>query len=117
MKQREMPMLSVVCVKNADEQTLRLCITEEDAIAVSLRLSNCTQIEIAKRMGVSSAFVTLLKKGERALTSDMAQRLINATGWGLVRQYRDLQSALRITQGRPREEDRIAHIASFTKAA
>lgn len=117
MNQREMPMFSSVCVKNADEQTLRLCITEEDAIAVSLRLSGCSQSEIAKRMGVSSAYVTLLKKGERTLTSNMAQKLIDATGWNLVRQYRDLQSALRIAQGRPREIDRIAHIASFTRAA
>jgi hypothetical protein len=68
-------------------------------------------------MGISNAYLTLLKQGQRTLTSKMARRLVEATGWRLVHQYRDLQSALRAAQGKPREADRIAYIASFTEAA
>lgn len=117
MNQCELRVLAAVSVRNADDQTLRLCSSEEEAIAVSLRLSGCHQSEIAKRMGISGAYLTMLKKGERTLTTRMARRLIEATGWNLVRQYRDLQSALRTAQGRPREMDRIAYIASFSEAA
>lgn len=117
MKQREMAVMSTVSMRNADDQTLRLCATEEEAIAVSIRLSGCHQSIIARRMGVSGAYITMLKKGERALTSKMAARLSEATGWRLVHQYRELQSALRVAQGKPREMDRIAYIASFSEAA
>lgn len=117
MNQGELRVLASVSARNADDQTLRLCASEEEAIAVSLRLSGCHQTEIAKRMGISGAYLTMLKKGERALTVRMAKRLIEATGWNLVRQYRDLQSALRAVQGRPREMDRISYIASFSEAA
>jgi hypothetical protein len=47
----------------------------------------------------------------------MSRRLVEATGWRLVQQYRELQSALRAAQGKPREMDRIAYIASFSEAA
>lgn len=117
MKQSEMRVLSTVCVRSADDQTLRLCASEEEAIAVSLRLSGCHQNEIARRMGISNAYLTLLKQGQRTLTSKMAARLAEATGWRLVHQYRELQSALRAAQGKPREMDRIAYIASFSEAA
>lgn len=118
MKQREIPILS--CQRSpqqATAQTLRLCETEEDAISVSIVLSGVSQAEIARRMGVSPAFVTLLKNGGRVLTSKMLPRFCAATGSDLVRQYRTLQSAFRIAQGTPRYSDRIAAIASYTQAA
>lgn len=117
MNQREMPILSIVSARDADERTVRMCLTEEDAIAASIKLSGAYQSEIAKRMGVDKSLITMLKKGERTLTRKMTHRFIAATGWNLVRQYRDLQSALRAAQGRPREMDRIAYIASFSGAA
>lgn len=117
MNQCELRVLAAVSVRNADDQTLRLCASEEEAIAVSLRLSGCHQNEVARRMGISPAYLTLLKQGQRTLTSKMARRLVEATGWRLVQQYRELQSALRAAQGKPREMDRIAYIASFSEAA
>jgi hypothetical protein len=118
MKQREIPILSrQPSPKQASAQTLRLCDTEEDAISVSIVLSGVSQAEIARRMGVSPAFVTLLKTGERTLTSKMLPKFCAATGSDLVRQFRTLQSLLRQATGAPRASDRIATIASYTQQA
>lgn len=118
MKQREFPMLAgMPAPKDANDKTLRLCDSEQDAIAVSIRLSRCSQAEIARRMGVAKSYLTMLKRGERVLTCEMAAALCSATGCNLVRQYRALQSARRIVQGTVREVDRIAAIASYSQQA
>lgn len=118
MKQAEFPMLaSLPDPQDAAEKTLRMCDSEQDAIAVSIALSGIPQVEIAKRMGISKGYLTMLKTGERVLTARMVPVLCTATGSNLVRQYRTLQSAYRIAQGRVREADRIAAIASYTRAA
>lgn len=116
--QREMPMLAgLPQPRRADDKTVRMCDSEQDAIAVSIALSGLTQIEIASRMGISKGYLSLLKKGERALTSTRLAAFCSATSWDVVRQYRDLQVALRIATGHPREADRIALIASYARAA
>lgn len=115
MKQREIPILSrQPSPRQASAQTLRMCETEEDAISVSIVLSGVSQAEVARRMGVSPAFVTLLKTGERTLTAKMLPRFCAATGSDLVRQFRTLQSLLRQATGIPRAADRIAAIASYS---
>lgn len=117
VKQREFPILSTMpAPRDADERTLRRCDSEQDAIAVAIVLSRVSQAEIARRMGIAKGYLTMLKKGERVLTSDMAAALSYATGSNLVRQYRTLQTAYRIAQGRARESDRIAAIASYSQA-
>ena len=100
--------------RDADDRTLRRCDTEQDAIAVSIALARVSQAEIARRMGIARGYLTMLKKGERVLTSEMAAAFCSATGCNLVRQYRTLQTAYRIAQGRAREADRIAAIASYS---
>lgn len=116
--QREMAFISCLPPpKDADDKTVRLCDSEEDAIAVSIVLSRCTQTEVANRMGVSRSFLTMLKRGERVLTRKMTPVFCAATGSNLIRQYRCVQSALRVMNGVQREEDRIAAIASHTLRA
>lgn len=100
--------------RDASDKTLRLCDSEQDAIAVAIRLSGLSQAEVARRMGIAKGFVTMLKKGERDLAGPMVNAFCSATGSNLVRQYRTLQSALRIAQGAPRYADRIAAIASYS---
>lgn len=118
MKQREFPILSTMPEpRDADDRTLRRCDCEQDAIAVSIALSHVSQAEIARRMGIARGYLTMLKKGERTLTSQMATALCYATGSNLVRQHRTLQTAYRIAQGRAREADRIASIASYSQVA
>jgi hypothetical protein len=116
VKQREFPLLaSLPAPRDADEKTVRLCDSEEDAIAVSIVLSGISQAEIARRMGVAKSYLTMLKRGERGLSPDMLAAFCCATGSNCVRQYRALKSALRVMQGAVREADRIAQIASYTR--
>ena len=118
MKQREFPMLSSLpAPRDAADKTLRLCDTEEDAIAVAISLSSLSQAEIARRMGIAKSYLTMLKRGERVLTSEMLAAFCCATGSNLVRQYRALQTARRMVEGRMREADRIAAIASYSREA
>ncbi len=113
--QRQMPMLAGLSApKHADEKTIRMCESEEDAIAVAIALSGLTQVEIAQRMGITGAYLTLLKQGQRYMNSRRAAQFADATGWDVLRQYRAVQMAVRMAMGTPRESDRIAHIASFT---
>lgn len=113
--QREIPVLSSLPQpRMADEKTVRMCESEEDAVAVGIVLSGLTQAEIAARMGISKVYLTLMKQGQRTMTVKMLSRFCSATGWNVVRQYRDLQMALRVATGTPREVDRIAQIAAHT---
>ena len=87
MKQREFPMLSALpAPRDADDRTLRRCDTEQDAIAVSIALARVSQAEIARRMGIARGYLTMLKKGERVLTSEMAAAFCSAAsivGYGM----------------------------------
>lgn len=113
--QRQIPVLvGLSAPRLADEKTIRLCEAEEDAIAVAIALSGLTQAEIAQRMGVTGAYLTLMKQGHRYMNSRRAAQFADATGWDVLRQYRAMQMAMRMAMGTPRESDRITHIASFT---
>lgn len=67
-----------------------------------------------RRMGISRSYLTMLKTGERVMTTDLLGRFGVSTGCNLVRQYRALQSALRAAAGHVRQADRIDEIASHT---
>lgn len=99
----------------ADSRTLRLCDSERDAFLASIQLSKLTYEEIAARIGVTKQAVSKWKAA--GVPGSRVTAFCNATGTLLLRQYIDLQRALREAEGREREADRIAHIASFTRAA
>lgn len=99
----------------ASQDTLRLCNSERDAVLVSLQLSNCTLDEIGARIGVSKQAVS--KWAREGVPSRRVRAFCNATGTTLLQQFIDLQRALRIVSGHPRESDRIADIASHEAAA
>ncbi|WP_057921128.1 helix-turn-helix domain-containing protein [Lysobacter capsici] len=104
--------------RDADEKTVRRCDSEQDAIAVSLALAPCTQAEVARRMGVSRSYISMLKSGERpTMPEAQVAKFCSATGSNLLRQYLNLQTAIRIAQGRVRFSDRIAEIASYSRKA
>lgn len=116
--QREFPLLAgLPQPKDAAEKTVRLCDTEQDAIAVAISLSGLRQAEIARRMGVARSYLTMLKTGERVMTRPLTSRFCSATGSNLLRQFRELESALRVSRGQVRASDRIAEIASHTARA
>lgn len=99
----------------ASDETLRLCGSERDAVLVSVQLSGLTYEEIGKRIGVTKQAVN--KWTEKGVPHSRIPAFCNATGTQLVRQYLELQKALRAAQGRIREVDRIAHIASYSARA
>lgn len=107
----------VATPRNADERTLRMCFTERDAVVVSITLSALTYREIGARMGVSKSMVNALAKGERRLTDRRTQSFCNATGTNLVKQYREMERALREAAGRALERDRIASMVAPTRDA
>lgn len=114
--QREMPYFQGVRDPvNASEKTLRMCESEQDAIAVSITLSTVSQAEIARRVGVSEQLVSAWKSGERVMTAKHVPLFCSATGSNLLRQYRTLQSLVRAAAGYPRAADRIAAIASYSQ--
>jgi ribosome-binding protein aMBF1 (putative translation factor) len=102
--------------RRADEQTLRLCLTERDAILSSIQLSGLTYREIAARMGCSKSLVNLYAKGERDLTRKRTAAFECATGTCLMTQFRDVERAIRAATGHVRERDRIANIVAPTQA-
>ena len=113
--QREMPYLQGLRAPvNASDKTLRMCDTEQDAIAVSIALSALPQAEIARRIGVSEQLVSAWKSGERVMTAKHVAPFCAATGSNLIRQYRTLQTLVRAASGTPRASARIAAIASYS---
>jgi hypothetical protein len=107
----------VASPKFADERTLRMCFSEQDAILASIQLSHLTFREIAARMGKSKSLVNAMAKGERGLARRNTQAFCNATGTLLVIQYREMERALAAAAGRVRERDRMAAITAPTEQA
>jgi len=108
---------AVASPRMADERTLRMCFSEQDAVAASVALSGLTYREIAARMGVSKSTVNAMVKGERTLTHKRTNAFCNATGTLLVVQYREMERALREASGRIRARDRMAAIVAPTMQA
>ena len=108
---------AIASAKLADERTLRLCFSEQDAIVASINLSGLTLREIGARMGRSKSLVNAMAKGERALARRNTQAFCNATGTLLVIQYREMDRALAVAAGRVRERDRMAAIVAPTLQA
>lgn len=106
---------SVRSAQLASDDVLRLCRDERDAFLVSVQLSGLTYSEIAVRIGVSKQAVH--KWGEQGVPHKRTRAFCGATGTFLVVQFRELQKAIRVAQGRTREADRIAHIAAHQVAA
>lgn len=108
---------AVASAKMADERTLRMCFSEQDAIVASITLSGLTYREIAARMGKSKSLVNAIAKGERQLSPRTTQAFCNATGTLLVIQYREMERALREASGRVRCRDRMQAICLPTQQA
>ena len=85
--------------------------SEEMAVALALRLSGQSQARIAKRLGISPAYLSAIKAGERIVPTWFVRPFGYATGCNLLRQYIDLQTALRIAEGHQRPRDVVAELA------
>lgn len=101
----------------ADDKTLRMCFSEQDAIQASIVLSRLTYREIASRMGIGKSQLNRIAHGVQPLTHKRTQAFCNATGTLLVVQYREMERALREATGRVLARDRLAAIVAPTVRA
>lgn len=107
---------AVPTAKPAAESVLRLCASERDAYLVSIQLSGLSFAEIASRIGGVSR-QAVHKWRDEGVPESRTRAFCNATGTLLLIQFRELQKAIRMAQGRIRETDRIAQIAAMQEAA
>ena len=99
----------------APREALSLCRSERDAFLASVTLSGLTYEEIAARIGVSKQAVH--KWGREGVPHKRIRSFCNATGTRLLEQWLAHDRAFREVEGRLRERDRIAAIASYSQAA
>lgn len=88
-----------------------MCATERDAFLTSVTISGKTYEQIGACIGVSKQAVEKWKKG---IPSARITAFCNATGTTLLRDFLNRERALKAIEGRQREADRIAHIASYS---
>lgn len=92
-----------------------MCLSEQDAVVASIRLSGLTLTEIAARCGVSK--VAVCKWQRNGVPHRRIAAFQNATGVRLLQQYLDMERAMRIARGMVREQDRIAAMCAPTQQA
>lgn len=73
---------------------------KSDAEALAVSLHGHKQAYIAAQLGVSGAYLSQMKTGERPLPDKLVLPLCYLTGTLLIQQYRDLRDALEVAKGR-----------------
>lgn len=84
---------------SAPDSTVAQIKSEAHAITVSILAADLKQAYIAKALGVSPAYLTLIKKGERKVPDRLVTPFCVLVGSMLLKQYREWQSALRVMRG------------------
>jgi DNA-binding CsgD family transcriptional regulator len=102
------------CPQAAAADTLRLCATERDAFLASMTISGKTYEQVGDCIGISKQAVEKWKAG---IPHKRITAFCNATGTTLMRDFLDRERAYKVIQGRQRESDRIAQIASYSMEA
>lgn len=109
------PRIELIGPRPADPETVRLCRTEQDAVAASVALSGLGYRELAARMGLKKSIVNAWARGGRDIPRKRVRAFCNATGTLLLQQWQEFDRALREAAGRQRRRDRIAEIIAPTQ--
>lgn len=80
--------------KDAPAKLVRRMDDDAMALAVSMRAAGCKLAYVAACVGRSESYVSLLRSGKRAIPDKLVGPLCAATGSNLLRQFRQLQTAL-----------------------
>lgn len=113
-KQREMPFLQTLPAPvDASRQSVAMCHSESDAIAVSLRhrLNGHSQSWVARALGYSRSYFSELKTGAKPMPEARVVDFCHLTGTNLLAQYRALRRALAIAERGETQATRIERIA------
>lgn len=114
VKQREFPFLSSMPAStDATQAAVARCLSDRDAFVASLkaRCGSYKQSWFAAALGVSSAYISQIKTGTRKVPDWMVMPFCALTGTNLLRQYRQLQEALRVVEQRDSDNLRTDLIA------
>lgn len=118
-EQSQFPLISSMQKppKDAPAQLLRQIESEAQAVAVSMKACGAKLAYVAACLGKSQSYVSMIRKGQRPMPAKLVRPFCWATGTNLLRQYLDLQEALRALS-EPTEQDRINRLAaSLSQAA
>lgn len=99
----------------ATRDQLARCHNERDAFLASVAISHLTYDELGARIGVTRQAVH--KWGREGVPHKRVRAFCNATGTMLLEQWHAHERAYREIEGRLRERDRIAAIASYSQVA
>lgn len=113
--QREFPWLSIMAQpRDAEPHILAMCHSLQDAFAGALRSKGAgfTASWFAKRLGVSSAYISQIKKGTRPLPDWIVGPVCVLAGTNLLQQYIDVQNAMRAYKKQRTPNERADAIAA-----
>lgn len=95
---------------DAPARLVRLCETDAQALAVSIKAGNHKLDTIARRIGKTRSYVSRLQTGSAPIPERLVGPLCAATGSNLLRQVRDLSTALN-------EPDAVSRLAAMLREA
>lgn len=99
--QTNFPFLAVLpAPKPAPESLVARLESEAQAVAVALQSARTKQAYVAAQLGISAAYLSLIRNGHRPLPDKLVMPLCYLTGTLLVQQYRDLRDALDLMRGK-----------------
>lgn len=91
-------------VKAAPDHVVAGISSDAHAVKVSILASELKQAYLAAKLGVSPAYLTLMKKGERPVPDHLVTPFCVVVGSLLLKQYREFQAALRAMRGEGQED-------------
>lgn len=98
--QKNMAFLATVPAPKAAPDAVISCIeTCSQAVALAIQFSRLKQAYVAAQLGISPAYLSMIRAGKRPLPDALVLPLCLITGSLVVRQFIDLQAALEAIKG------------------
>lgn len=116
--QREFPFLSLMPAPQDAPQALVVRITcKQEAVAVALRASGFKQAWFAAQLGISNAYLSLIRNGKREVPEWMVKPFCVLAGSNLLRQYMRFQEAMAVVHEQHCAERVINQLAQELRRA
>lgn len=112
--QRTFPWMGVLpSPQDAPQSLVAACADEGEAMRIAMKIKPggpYSDAWFATRLGVSRSYLCEIKKGAKPMPVWMRKPFAHLTGSNVLRQWHDLQSAMRAVQGRHTQTDRIEQL-------
>jgi transcriptional regulator with XRE-family HTH domain len=73
--------------------------SDAHAIKLSIDTAAVKQAALARELGISAGYLSLIRNGKRPVPDSMVDLFCAKVGSSLLKQYRDFQAALRLMRG------------------